>query len=337
MKARIRHIICTFVAFAALGLHAYAQAPQKKFVPSARNAESAVTSERLRSGVEFLSDTLWHGRGTGSRGAVEAAFWIERQFRAWGLVPFGNSYVRSFRASGGRVGHNVVGLLHGTGSHSAGKGYIIVGAHYDNIGVLGGKIYPGADSNASGVVSMTMLARMFHTMVSLGKDYGRSVIFVAFDAKELSMGGSDAFARMLVRGELKDPRTGRTLGKGDIFMMVNIDQIGSSLAPLKSGRKDYMLMLCGRNTHLSSTMNACNSRTGLDLAYDYYGSRDFTKVFYEKINDQRAFLERGIPSVLLTSGITMLNNKVSDDAGTLDYPVLQKRVVLIFNWLSRFV
>ena len=96
-------------------------------------------------------------------------------------------------------------------------------------------------------------------------------------------------------------------------------------------------MLCGRNTHLSSTMNACNSRIGLDLAYDYYGSRDFTKVFYEKINDQRAFLERGIPSVLLTSGITMLNNKVSDDAGTLDYPVLQKRVVLIFNWLSRYV
>ena len=65
--------------------------------------------------------------------------------------------------------------------------------------------------------------------------------------------------------------------------------------------------------------------------------RVFTKVFYERINDQRAFLERGIPSVLLTSGITMLNNKVSDDAGSLDYPVLSRRIVLIFNWLSRYV
>ena len=337
MKARVAHIICLAVAFATLCLDAYAQAPQKKFIPSARNAESVVTPERLRSGVEFLSDTLLKGRGTGTRGAVEAAFWVERQFRTYGLVPFGNSYVRSFRASGGRVGHNVIGLLPGTGSKSSGKGYIIVGAHYDNIGVLGGNVYPGADSNASGVVSIIMLARMFQTMVALGREYGKSVIFVAFDAKELSMGGSDAFAKMLDRGDLRDPRTGRSLGRGDIFMMVNIDQIGSSLSPLKSGRKDYMLMLCGRYGYLASAMNACNSRIGLDLAYDYYGSRDFTKVFYERINDQRAFLERGIPSVMFTSGITMLNNKVSDDAGSLDYPVLGKRVVLIFNWLSRFV
>ena len=337
MKAGIRHIICIAAAIAAFCQYAYAQAPGRKFVPSTRNAESVATPERLRSGVEFLSDTLWHGRGTGTRGAVEAAFWVERQFRTWGLVPFGDSYVKSFRASGGRVGHNVIGLLPAAGSHSGGKGYVIVGAHYDNIGSVGGKIYPGADSNASGVVSVTMLVRMFRTMVSLGKDYGRSIIFVAFDAKELSMGGSNAMAQMLDRGELKDPRTGRSLGRGDIFMMVNIDQIGSTLSPLKSGRKDYMLMLCGRYGHLSSAMNACNSRAGMDVAYDYYGSRDFTKVFYERINDQRAFLERGIPSVLLTSGITMLNNKVSDDAGSLDYPVLSRRIVLIFNWLSRYV
>ena len=71
----------------------------------------------------------------------------------------------------------------------------------------------------------------------------------------------------------------------------------------------------------------------LQLCHDYYGSENFTKVFF-KITDVYPFSSNGIPSVMFTSGITMNNNKPYDDASTLNYPVFRKRIYLIFHWLE---
>jgi hypothetical protein len=49
------------------------------------------------------------------------------------------------------------------------------------------------------------------------------------------------------------------------------------------------------------------------------------------------FLEHGIPAVMFTSGITMLNNKPGDSPDTLDYPVLMKRIRLIFYYLDKIL
>ena len=73
----------------------------------------------------------------------------------------------------------------------------------------------------------------------------------------------------------------------------------------------------------------------LELAYDYYGSKDFTNLFYRRISDQVVFLNNGIPAVMFTSGITMLNNKPEDTAEKLDYVVMRKRIQLIFYYLDK--
>ncbi|MBQ3898169.1 MAG: hypothetical protein II742_06710, partial [Clostridia bacterium] len=78
-----------------------------------------------------------------------------------------------------------------------------------------------------------------------------------------------------------------------------------------------------------------SSGLGLDIAFDYYGSKDFTEIFYRRINEQRVFLEHGVPAVMFTSGITFNNNKTSDSAETLDYPILRRRIILIFNYLVK--
>ena len=75
----------------------------------------------------------------------------------------------------------------------------------------------------------------------------------------------------------------------------------------------------------------------LELAWDYYGSKDFTNLFYRRISDQRAFMEQGVPAVMFTSGITLNNNKPWDDAASLDYPVLLRRIRLIFYYLDRIL
>ena len=88
--------------------------------------------------------------------------------------------------------------------------------------------------------------------------------------------------------------------------------------------------------HRSSLEGANRERGfGLELGFDYYGSKDFTRLFYRRISDQRVFLDHNIPAVMFTSGITLLNNKPADTPDSLDYEVLKDRIRLIFFYLDR--
>ena len=223
---------------------------------------------------------------------------------------------------GGLFGRNVIGLLHGTARPSR---YVVVMAHYDNLGVLNGTLYPGADSNASGVAALLQLARMFRHMNDCGKSYATGLLFVGLDAKEKDLAGADALWNLLEQFHL------------DISLVVNLDQLGATLAPLTPGHPHYLMMLSEEAGGHRSTLESVNrgQHIGLELAYDYYGSKDFTKLFYRRICDQRVFLEHGIPAVMFTSGITLNNNKPADTAASLDYTVLRKRIQLIFYYLDK--
>jgi len=316
-------------AFPAAG-----KAAGKGYVISARNAVSVATEETLRESVEFLTDPIAGGRATGSMGSTMAGWWIARRMEHAGLVPAGDSFYHGFKASNGAKGMNIMGILPGKGS--SGKQYIIVAAHYDHLGELGGTLYPGADSNASGVAAMLTVADMFRKMNSLGREYHKSILFVALDAKTLNLGGAVRLLNELRSGTVTDPSTGKAITPDDIEMMVNLDQVGSTLSPLHPGNKDYIMMLSegpgGRRDNLLAVNR--KERLGMDISFSYYGSRDFTNLFYRRVSDQKPFLEAGITSVMFTSGITMLNNKPGDSVETLDFPVFRKRVILIFHWLS---
>jgi Zn-dependent M28 family amino/carboxypeptidase len=218
--------------------------------------------------------------------------------------------------------------------------YIIVGAHFDHIGRLDGKMYPGADANASGTVVLTSLADIFASMKEMGRVYDSNILFVAFDAKEMGMAGSAALWKLIDYGILKDPLTGKSITKEKISAMVNIDQIGSSLSPLNKGRKDYMIMLGNHSLNPvdRGMLDFSNRSSGLhmDIDYTYYGSRNFTDIFY-RLSDQRVFIDNKIPAVLFTSGITMNTNRTRDTAETLDYEVFKKRIYLIFEWLEKIL
>lgn len=308
-----------------------------------------LTEESLVRPVEFLTDTLCEGRATFTRGGVEAGFWILRQFKHFGLLPLRqpstsssrrtmsvpeSGYVRSF-VSDGKVGHNIIGMCP---SSVPSDKYVIVAAHYDNLGLLSGRYYPGADSNASGVSVILNLAHLFRSAGVLGHSAGSNILFVAFDGKQLSMAGSNAFYDSLAGGMLVNPVNGHAIRPEQVFLMVNIDIIGGTSEPVHKGRTDYLLMLTD-DAVLRSRMSEVNmtSRLSMDVAYDYYGSKDFTDLFYRRVGDQKVFIEHGIPTVLFTSGITMKTNKVDDDTRNIDIPVLHRRTLLIFRWLERIL
>ena len=263
--------------------------------------------------VRFLADSARQGRGFGSAGACASSFYIFRQFRNAGL----RTSFQSFEAAG-EAGHNVIGVTPGWF-----RSYIVVGAYFDGVGSFDGVSYPGADANASGVAALLCMARSLPQFCR--GDVG--LIFVAFDGHGAGLSGSREF---LARYSIEYP----------IGMMVNIDQIGSSLSPLGSGREDFIIMLGGHTLpdYYMDWFSLCNRLYGanLEISDSYYGSETFTRLFY-RLSDQRPFVDNGIPSVLFTSGITMNNNKTYDIPESLNYPVMRRRIILIYHWLDKML
>ena len=316
-----------FVFFAALLGMAFpvlaGPANQVRYTVSPLNGETVLDSTVLRQQVEFLCNPETGGRATGTPGAQKTALWLEEQFRECNLTPLSGTFLHGFRTSGGAFGRNVMGYIKGS---SIPEKFIVVMAHFDNLGTLNGTLYPGADSNASGVAALLGLARMFAQMRDCGKTYSLSLLFVALDAKEQGMAGADALYSFLTRNGLQ------------ASLVVNLDQLGSSLAPINKDRPDYLILL-NDNPDYRHTLERANSEKGLglDLGFDYYGSKDFTALFYRRICEQRVFLDHDVPAVMFTSGITLNNNKPLDTPDTLDYSLLYRRIRLIYHFLHRLL
>ena len=122
--------------------------------------------------------------------------------------------------------------------------------------------------------------------------------------------------------------------------MVNIDQVGTTLAPIHKDRKDYLIMLGSGSLprDRKDVLQLCNRMYDikLDIGLDYYGSETFTKIFY-RLSDQRVFVDNKIPAVLFTSGITMNTNRTRDTAETISLDVMKKRIYLIYHWLTKML
>lgn len=320
-------------------LFATAAIAQNSWVMNKSSIKNLPDSVVLRDHVEILSDTTFEGRGRGTKGYSETIFYIVSQFRSAGLLPINGVYTYTFSWGEGETGRNVMGLLEGSKEDNKDK-YIIVGAHFDNLGIIADRYYPGADSNASGVAAMIEIAKTLRKQRKEYQSYRGNILFVAFDAFHDGRQGSKALWKAIEKGELKDPVTGRTITPSKVSMMVDIDQIGASIKPVHPERPDYIIAI-GENTLGQSRRGVlahCNEYYGinLDICYTYYGSPKFTDTFY-RLGDRGVFVEKGIPVMYFTSGITDLNNKVEDTAQTLNYTVFQKRTILIMRFLEKML
>ena len=312
---------------------------QNTMIREHQSARRLVTCSILDGRIEHLCDSLCEGRGSGQRGGGIAALWLQREFERIGLMRMSGGYAHAVKLGDGKYGRNIIGMLPGSKTTTRDR-YVIVGAHYDHLGTLDGKMYPGADANASGTAALLSLAEMLSEYKDGGRTHDSNVIFVAFDAKEHDMAGSKALWRMIENGQLRDPQSGKTINKDQISLMVNIDQIGCSLSPLASGRKDYIIMLGNESLKpiKRDMLRICNRMFAIDMEIDltYYGSKNFTRMFY-RLSDQRVFVDNGIPAVFFTSGITMNTNKTRDDAQTIDTEILRKRIFLMYHWLEKML
>lgn len=269
-------------------------------------SERVSLEKALQRDVEFLSDSLCAGRRTGSAGNNGAAFYIIRRLRSLGY----DVRTESFRTEQEAVGRNIMAFPAGDRSGATSSQPVLIMAYYDGLGKIGGRFYPGADGNASGVAALLSLAESLK---------GRQdIIFALVDGHNSNMSGADVLKAFFARQRLR--------------MVVSLDILGSTLAPPDRFWRDYLIVLGGAGWRKS--LEKANAEAALHLYYDYYGSRSFTELFYRKVSDHKVFLDRGIPVLMFTSGITMNTNREGDTSGTLDYPVFAKRVALIRDWLD---
>ena len=81
-----------------------------------------------------------------------------------------------YMAKPGSMFNNLVAVIEGSDPVLKNE-YIVVGAHYDHVGVMGGQIYNGADDNASGSSCVLEMARQ---LLAHQKELKRSVIICAY-------------------------------------------------------------------------------------------------------------------------------------------------------------
>jgi Peptidase family M28 len=166
--------------------------------------------------VSALADDSMQGRRTATPGALRAARYIAAQLQAYGVEPAGDSayfqrvaFVVSAGPDGGEqlrlgrpapdslggvmtVGFNVIGLVRGSDPALA-REAVVVGAHYDHLGigapVNGDSIYNGADDDASGVSAVLTAAHDLAT----GAKPRRTVVFLLSTGEEEGVLGTQYY------------------------------------------------------------------------------------------------------------------------------------------------
>jgi aminopeptidase YwaD len=169
---------------------------------------ATATSVRIVSGTltEATADALLAPSGTTTARLARAiADGRAPASRATGV----RAEVRVVMEAEDRTAVNVIGVLPGTDPARANEA-IVIGAHYDHLGLVGGALYPGADDNASGTTVVVGLARAF----AAAGPVERTLVFALFGAEEIGLVGSGQYVR---RPTVPIDRT---------LAMLNFDMVG---------------------------------------------------------------------------------------------------------------
>ncbi|HBJ34851.1 MAG TPA: peptidase M28 [Planctomycetaceae bacterium] len=192
---------------------------------------------------------------------------------------------------------NVLGLLPGRGT-LAGE-TIVVGAHYDHVGMGGpGSLAPGtiaihngADDNASGA---SVLLSSVHRIAELldGAENHRQVLFIAFTAEERGLLGSEHYVNY--------PRF--PLEK--TVAMINLDMVG------RLRNNDLTVYGIGTSSQFDPLVERANQKTGFQLfkVTSGYGP-----------SDHQSFYTRKIPVLFFFTGLHSDYHRPSDKIDKINF------------------
>ncbi|WP_266182920.1 M20/M25/M40 family metallo-hydrolase [Dyella humicola] len=219
------------------------------------------------------------------------------------------------------VAWNAVGLVEGSDPKLAPE-TIIISAHHDHDGESDGKIWHGADDNASGTVGVVTLARAFAANPAKPR---RSILFAVFAAEERGLLG----AYYLAAHPLRPLDTTRA--------MINFDMIGRDEKP--SPQTDGLIQVPADTSNRLNLIGAAyspdyqrtvakqNEQVGLVLD-DRFDHEYALNVFFR--SDQFPFVLHNVPAFWWFTGFHPDYHHPSDTADKIDYPKMAKILKLAY-------
>ena len=318
----------------------------------------SVSTSVLKKHVYLLALDSLQGRKTGTIGQLQAAFYCIRDFRQSHLIaafrldsihasfrqtyPFTTTRASPFGSTGtyrtlippyenyalaappltakdsNRVsfGDNIAGLLVGTDLK---QDIIVLSAHYDHLGKADGRLYHGADDNASGTATVLSVASVFDSLARQGVRPRRSILFVLFSGEEGGLTGSKYFVQNC------------PIPINQLMCDLNVDMIGR-VDDAHRKKPDYCYLIKGRQGYALQKAAEAANRQSVNLSLNQGGydtQNDPQQYFYR--SDQVSFVDVGVPALFFTSGQHPDYHLPSDTADKLVYDVLQKRATLVFQ------
>ena len=291
-------------AVALLGLATGCGGGGRPVEPVGPNATTPAATLAL---LTALAHDSLEGRLTGTPGIAKAAGIIAREMARIGLTPAGDSgyfqripLITTIRVVNQREiaaitlaasfatrdsfppnkqvpGFNVLGKLEG-GDPLLAREHLVVGAHYDHIGVRahpsGDSIFNGADDDASGVVAVLKIAEQLRA----GPKPRRTIIFAAWTGEERGLLGARWYSDHPV---------------------LPLDQMALNLEIEMIGRPDSMAGGPGRawlTGYERSTMGPALAAAGIPIVPDKRPAQNFFRR-----SDNYQFAQKGIVAHTLSS------------------------------------
>ena len=211
---------------------------------------------------------------------------------------------------------NVLGYLEGSDKKDE---VVVLSAHYDHIGIIGGEIHNGADDDGSGTVTVLEMAQAFTKAKAEGHGPRRSILFLCVTGEEKGLLGSEyytdhpVFPLESTVADLNTDMVGRTdkdhEGKADYVYVIGSDKLSSELHEI--------------------VLNSNEKYTKMDLDFRFNDPEDPNRFYYR--SDHYNFAKHKIPVAFFFNGVHDDYHGPGDEVEKIEFPKMEKRARLVFH------
>ena len=283
---------------------------------------NTITAKELMDNLYVYSSDYFQGRETGTLGQKRAIDFLQNFYTTSGIVSADGTqnYLQPMTLfiKGKKVEtENLASIIKGSEYPDE---YIIITAHLDHIGIdKNGDINNGADDDGTGNVALLEMAEAFKQAEKEGFGPKRSLVFLHVTGEEKGLLGSKYYTENPLY-PIKNT-----------VANLNIDMIGR-VNPKRETEDPNYIYLIGSDMlsqELHDISEAVNDKyIQLELDYTYNDERDPNRFYYR--SDHYNFSKKNIPFIFYFNGTHEDYHKPTDTADKINYPVLEKRIKLIF-------
>jgi len=206
---------------------------------------------------------------------------------------------------------NILGIIYGKDITKS----VIIGAHYDHLGIRNGKIYNGSDDNASGASGLLALADVWKQS---GIVPPCNIIFASWAAEEVGLLGSEYFVSQWNNE------------KDNILLYINMDMISRSAAE-DSNERELSVGTRVSDNYLKEIILENNVQVQPPFILDLWD------VTGHSGSDYASFTAQNIPVMTFFSGYQPDYHTPEDDYSKADLKKMQDILFLVNQCLLDFL